>query len=326
MTRVSWLLPFRNAEAWLAGAVASMLADSTANDELILVDDGSSDAGLDQIPADPRIRLLRQPPLGITAALEKGRIAAQGRWIARMDADDISLPGRLEAQVRFLRNNPQVAVVGGRAELLPTPAPGDGMRLYVDWVNGLLDLHRELLVESPLFHPAVCMRADALQAVGGYRDGPFPEDYDLWLRLASAGHRLANLAQTVIRIRDRESRLTRTDPRYSKAAFRTVRCEFLQAGPLRSAKRVVVWGGKKGARPWIQWLARTEHQLVAVIDIVPGTERGGRPLLLPDALTSLDFDVLLVAVGRRGARELIREDIQRLRPDLREGVDWWALL
>ena len=324
--RVSWLLPFRNAERWISDAVASMLLDSTDQDEIILVDDGSTDSGIQQLPSDSRIRLLQQPPLGITAALEKGRQAAQGRWIARLDADDISLPGRIDAQIRFLEENPEVAVVGGQAELFETPSPGQGMRLYVDWVNGLTDLHRELLVESPLFHPAVCMRAEAIQAVGGYRDGPFPEDYDLWLRLVSAGHRLANLPVPVVQIRDRDSRLTRTDPRYSKAGFRMVRCDFLQFGPLQNPQRVVVWGGKKGARPWLQWLAKTAHELVAVIDIVPGTERGGRPLLPPEALATLDFDVLLVSVGRRGARELIRRDIQRIRPDLREGVDWWALL
>ena len=324
--RVSWLLPFRNAEAWIQEAVDSMLADSTDEDELILVDDGSTDSGADGLPDDPRIRLIRQEPKGITAALETGRRAARGLWIARMDSDDRTLPGRLNAQVEFLEANPDVAVVGGRAELLELPPPGQGMRLYVEWVNTLKDLHKELLVESPLFHPAACLRASAVEQVGGYRDGPFPEDYDLWLRLASRGHRLANLPETVIQIRDRGDRLTRTDPRYSKAAFRRVRCEFLQSGPLREPQKIVVWGGKKGARPWLQWLSQTPHELVAVIDIVPGAERAGRPLLPPEALTALDFDILLVSVGRRGARDLIREDIHRLRPDLEEGVDWWALL
>ena len=324
--RVSWLLPFRNAEPWIEEAVSSMLADSTDQDELVLVDDGSTDFGVDCVPKDPRIRLIRQEPQGITAALERGRQAARGLWIARMDADDRTLPGRITAQVDFLEANPDVAVVGGRAELLEQPPPGEGMRIYVEWVNRLTDLHRELLVESPLFHPATCLRASTLESVGGYRDGPFPEDYDLWLRLVSKGHRLANLPRTVVQIRDRGDRLTRTDPRYSKAAFRRVRCEFLQSGPLKAPKKVVVWGGKKGARPWLQWLSTTHHELVAVIDIVPGTERAGRPLLPPEALPGLHFDILLVSVGRRGARDLIRKDIHRLRPDLREGVDWWALL
>ena len=325
--RLSWLLPFRDARPWLSQAVESMLADSGPDDELILVDDGSTDSSADTLPADPRIRVFRQEAQGIAVALERGRAEARAPWIARMDADDITLRGRIDAQISLLSRFPELAVVGGRAELMETTPPaGEGMRLYVDWVNQLDDLHRELLVESPLFHPAVCMRASAIDAVGGYRDGSLPEDYDLWLRLVTAGHRIANLPQPVVKIRDRPNRLTRTDSRYSKAAFREARCEFLKQGPLKNPSKVVVWGGKKGARPWLQWLARESHELVAVIDIVPGTERGGTPLLPPAELASLEFDVLLVSVGRRGARELIRADIHRLRPDLVEGRDWWALL
>ena len=196
----------------------------------------------------------------------------------------------------------------------------------MSWVNGLEDPHPQLLVESPLFHPAVCFRASAVESVGGYRDGILPEDYDLWLRLVSAGHRLQNLPQEVVAIRDRSDRLTRSDPRYSKTAFRQVRQEFLERGPLARPSKVVVWGGRKGARPWIQWLKSKGHELVAVVDIVEGQERGGSPLVRPDALQHLDFDMLLVSVGRRGARELIREDIQRLRPELVEGRDWFAVL
>jgi glycosyltransferase involved in cell wall biosynthesis len=332
--RLSWLMPFRNAEAWIAEAVASMLADSGQNDELILVDDGSTDNSCAVLPEDPRIRLIRQGPLGIVAALETGRKAARAPYIARMDADDLSLPGRLKAQVGVLEAQPQLAAIGGRGEIhADGEAVGEGMRRYVDWVNGLDDLGQELLVESPLFHPAVCFRAAAVEAVGGYREGAIPEDYDLWLRLVSAGWKLANLPQNVVRIRDRPDRLTRSDPRYDKAAFRRVRQSFLAAGPLSKPSRVIVWGGKKGARPWLQWLAQQGHALVAVIDSFPGPAptgghrtRGGSPLLLPEDLPGLKADLLLVAVGRRGARELIRAEIAELCPHWKEGRDWWALL
>jgi hypothetical protein len=255
-----------------------------------------------------------------------------------MDADDTSLPGRLKAQVAALEARPNLAALGGRAEIHADGEPvGEGMLRYVDWVNGLGDVHqnvhRELLVESPLFHPAVCFRAAAVAAVGGYREGPFPEDYDLWLRLVSAGWTIDNLPQNIVRIRDRADRLTRTDPRYDKAGFRRVRQAFLAAGPLATRSRVIVWGGKKGARPWLQWLAKQGHELVAVIDSFPGPAptggartRGGSPLLLPKDLPGLQADLLLVAVGRRGARELIRAEIAERCPDWKEGRDWWALL
>lgn len=330
--RVSWLLPFRDAGDWIAEAVNSMIADSGPDDELVLVDDGSQDDSIAQIPQDPRIQLIRQAPLGIVEALETGRNAARAPWIARMDADDLTLPGRIEAQITALKADPELAAIGGRAEIhADGAAVGEGMQRYVNWVNSLDDLHRELLVESPLFHPAVCFRAEAVAQVGGYREGPFPEDYDLWLRLVNAGWKIANLPQTVIRIRDRAERLTRSDSRYDKKAFLLARQNFLAAGPLARPQRVAVWGGKKGARPWLQWLAKRGHSLVAVIDSFPGPggpnrTRGGSPLLLPDALPSLEIDLLLVSVGQRGARSLIRDEIEKRCPHWKEGVDWWALL
>ena len=203
--------------------------------------------------------------------------------------------------------------------------PNEGMALYVDWVNQLTCLHREILVESPLFHPAVLMRARAIEAVGGYRAGDLPEDYDLWLRLVSAGYRLAAVPRPVVRILDRDGRLTRTDPRYRREAFDRVKAEWLMAGPLKAPLRVAVWGaGRTGVR-WIRWLKSIGQQVVAVVDPFCTTERQGIPVSPPAALATLDADLLLVAVGSRGARAVIRSDLAAIRPDWVEGVDWWAL-
>jgi len=327
MTRVSWLIPFRDAEAWIAESIQSVLDEASETDEIILIDDGSTDSSVAKLPKDQRIRLLQQKPQGIVAALEAGRSIAKAEFIARMDADDHCLPGRINAQLAALRANPKLAAIGGQAEIHSDgDTVGEGMQRYVNWVNQLQDVHRELLVESPLFHPAVCFRAEAVEEVGGYRQGDFPEDYELWLRLVAAGWRIDNLPRKVVRIRDRPERLTRSDPRYNKAAFRHARQDFLGRTHLATPSRVVIWGGKKGARPWIQWLKATGHELVAVVDIVPGHERGGRPLVLPERLPNLDFDLLLVAVGQRGARTLIREELNQLCPHRIEGQDWFAVL
>ena len=87
-----------------------------------------------------------------------------------------------------------------------------------------------------------------------------------------------------------------------------------------------LWAGQRGGRPWLQWLKYSGHRVVAVLDITSAKERNRTPVLPPTALAELDFDLLLVAVGTRGARQKIRREIARLRPDLTEGRDWWALL
>jgi glycosyltransferase involved in cell wall biosynthesis len=321
--KVSWLLPVRDGQAWLGRAVRSGLAECAENDDFIVVDDGSTDNPEAVLPADRRLVLLRQPPLGIVAALEHGREAARGELIARLDCDDIALQGRMAAHRAAMAADPHLGAVGGQAELLGSL--GEGMERYVAWVNGLVDLHRALLVESPLFHPAVTFRAEAVAAVGGYRDGDFPEDYDLWLRLVAGGWSLAATAAPVVCLQDRPGRLTRSDPRYRRAAFLKLKLAHLAATRLSTPARVVVWGAGRSGRPWIRWLQEQGHTLPIVVDLFVTTERRGVPVVPPEALRGVSLDLLVVAVGARGARAEIRRMLADLRPDLREGTDWIAV-
>ena len=153
------------------------MAECAQQDEVVVVDDGSASSPAALLPKDERVVLVSQPPLGIGAALERGRAVCRGEWIARLDADDEAMPGRIAAQRAALEADGRLAVVGGRAQMFRDDgAVPEGMARYVDWVNGLEALHRELLVESPIFHPAALMRAAAVEAVGGYRDGDLPEE------------------------------------------------------------------------------------------------------------------------------------------------------
>lgn len=319
--KVAWLVPVRDGAPWLGEAVGSALAECGEGDEVVVVDDGSRDDPASVLPPDPRVRLIVQPPLGIVAALERGRRAIDAPLVARLDADDLALPGRLAAQKAALVADPRLAAVGGRAR--PGAMP-EGMARYVAWINGIRDVHRELLVESPLVHPSVLMRAEAVEDVGGYRAGPFPEDYDLWLRLA-VSWRLGVVDREVVAWRDRPGRLTRTDPRYGRAAFLPLKQAWIAQNVLPGRRRIVVWGAGKEGRPWLRWLREQGAPVVAALDIKPGTTRQGVPVLPPTALVGLDLDLLLVAVGARGARDEIRALLAELRPDLVEGRDWWAL-
>lgn len=320
---VSWLMPVRNGGAWLQRAVHSGLACCASDDEFIVVDDGSTDDPRQHLPSDRRIRFFQQPPLGIVAALEHGRAKARGAYIARLDCDDVALPGRIEAQLAAFSCDPQLGAVGGQAVL--DDALGEGMQRYVHWVNSLSDLTVARLIESPLFHPAVTFRADAVAAVGGYRDGDFPEDYDLWLRLVAAGWRIANVDLPVVRLQDRTDRLTRTDPRYRRNAFLTLKMAHLAETVLRKPSRVAVWGVGRSGRPWIRWLLAQGHQVVLLVDVGTAQNRQGIPVSPPQALAGVELDLLIVAVGARGARAQIRTFLTEHRADLREGEGWIAV-
>ncbi len=324
---VSWLLPVRDGARWLQCAVDSILADCAGRDEIIIVDDGSECRVREWLLPHPAMVVLEQAPTGIVAALERGRRRARGRYIARLDADDLVVVGRRDAQVAWLRDRPEMGAVGGRADMVDLSGQpvGGGMKRYVEWVNGVRDHRAELLVESPLFHPAVMFRAEAVARVGGYRAGEFPEDYDLWLRLVGAGYGLGAVDRLVVTLRDHGQRLTRTDGRYSRAAFLQLKLDWAARHLLRPGMRIAIWGAGRAGRPWMRFVQEQGCMLGAVFDLRAGGMRHGVPVQAWPALADADFDLLLVCVGVAQARTEIREAIGRLRPDLREGESWWAV-
>src|SRR5262249_41208944 len=159
--------------------------------------------------------------------------------------DDVCHPDRLRAQKARLDAHPALSVLGTRVRLLGEARDNQGMRDYVDWLNGLLDheaIVRDLFVESPLAHPTVMMRAEALRALGGYRSFDGPEDYDLWLRAHAAGLVFGKLPEVLLDWRDAPARLSRTDPRYAADRFRAVKLAALERGALANGRPIVVWG------------------------------------------------------------------------------------
>ncbi len=280
------------------------------------MDDGSSDATGEILAAwagrDPRVRVLRGEGGGIAAALEAARIAAAAPLLARMDADDVALPQRLERQVAFLTERRELAACGCRVELFPAGELGSGYRRYERWLNALTtpeSLRRDLFVECPVAHPALVVRTAVLGALGGWRDEGWPEDYDLLLRLHRAGLRVANVAETLLRWRVRPGRVSRVSPAYAPAAFRRCKAHFLVRGELPEGRHLVVWGAGRVGKPLARELARQGRPVAAFVDIDPrkiGQEIHDLPVLSPAELAGHPGAYVLVAVGAPGAREEIR--------------------
>lgn len=331
--RTSFLLPVRDGESTLEAAITSICCQTDPDFELLIVDDNSSDQtlSLSQSVDDSRIRVLINPGNGLVDALNFGLEQARGTYIARMDADDRAVSNRLERQLPYFQE-PSLGVLDGQVEFFTTHGPVPrGMNIYGSWVNSVItpeDFDRELLVESPVVHPAATYRRDVVQAIGGYRDGPFPEDYDLWLRLHAAGFRLQKVPETLVHMRDHADRLTRTDPRYNRAGFRLVRQEWLASTQLTEPKRIVLFGSGKESGPWLRWLKDHGHTVTAIVDVAPdriGRQRLGVPIISIQQLQDVDADFGLFLVSARGARQHVRPALKQLKPDWVEGRDWWAV-
>jgi len=212
---VSVLMPAYNAERYVAEAVESILNQTFRDFEFLIVDDGSTDRTKSILETyaldDERIRLTSRPNTGLVVALNEMLDKAQAPYIARMDADDIALPNRIERQVAYMRSHPDCAVVSGRA--LVIDPDGDPLcEWFSEQIHEEIDrAHINSLQGSCLCHPAAMIRAESVRMVGGYRRDAWPaEDLDLWLRLAEIG-RLAILPDLVLKYRNYPSSISNSN-------------------------------------------------------------------------------------------------------------------
>ncbi|MDT8440301.1 MAG: glycosyltransferase [Desulfuromonadales bacterium] len=316
MPRVSILLPVRDEERLLPAALKSLARQTMQDWELIAVDDGSSD-GTATILAraarkDARIRVLQRPPAGLVAALNHGLAVCRAELVARMDADDICDPRRLELQVAQLEHEPTTTLLACRVRHFPRSAIRGGFLAYEAWQNSLLthaEIVRDFYVESPFAHPSVVFRRRAVEAVGGYRDMGWAEDYDLWLRLKLAGARFARRPETLLYWRDRADRLSRTGDHCTLAAFRACKVHFLCRDYLAGTDRVTLWGAGKEGKAWRLALAGQGIAVERWIEIDRnkiGQTIHGAPVVDLQQLTAGQGKIL-ITVGAKGARQQIRE-------------------
>jgi len=208
---ISVLMPVYNTERYLSEAIESILNQTYENFEFIIVDDGSTDRSSlilqEYAETDSRIRLIRQENTGMVGALNRGLKETAAPLIARMDADDVALPHRLEAQLKFMENHPEHVVVGGHTYFIDPD--GQILKLY----RLALD-HNEIeerLLQGgggAVVHAAAMFRKSAIEEAGGYRkDFEFIEDFDLYLRLLKIG-KFANLDRVVYHYRHHLENIT----------------------------------------------------------------------------------------------------------------------
>lgn len=204
--QVSVLMPAYNVERYVAEATESVLSQTYENFEFLIIDDGSTDGTLPIVESyarkDERVRVISHANMGMGASLNQALDLARNEWIVRMDADDIMLPHRIERQVAFVKDNPDVAVAstgsyfideGGR--IIGNYQPPLKSRAHVKE----LIQHNELIA---FHHPSVIMRRSVVKKVGGYRPEFWPcDDLDLWNRIAERGYVILNQPEYLLRYR-----------------------------------------------------------------------------------------------------------------------------
>src|SRR3954471_12947857 len=206
---VSVLMPVRNGEAFLRDAVESVLAEPLSDLELVVVDNCSTDSTptilAEYAGKDSRVRVHRQEGNNLAGLLNRGFELCRAPLFARLDADDVCVRGRLQTQVEFMADHPEVVLLGGQALLVNEEGEDFATAQYPLEDR---ELRAALATGNPFVHSAIAMSRAAFEVVGGYRENlDNAEDLDLWLRLAERGQ-LANLPHPVVKYRIHASQVS----------------------------------------------------------------------------------------------------------------------
>jgi glycosyltransferase involved in cell wall biosynthesis len=307
---VTVLLAVHDGEAYVRTALASVLGQTFSDLELVVVDDASTD----RTPAilasvgDPRMRVVRnEAQLGLAASLNRGLDDARGRYVARLDADDVAMPRRLERQLARLRATPNIGVVGSAVlELLDASRVGA--------MHAMPTLPQEVrwaaLFNSPFFHPAVVVDRDVLDRHELRYDASFEEseDYDLWSRLLEVADG-DNVPDPLVLYRVHpEQASQRRRELQRECRLRVARRAIATVAPDLSPEEVeLAW--RVGAGEAVE-TASTQQAVEAYLDLVDAFERGAGRAARPTAARALmRFGATLPAAsGARVAAAALRLD------------------
>lgn len=226
---ISIIMPVYNASLFLREAIDSILEQTYTDFELIIINDGSTDNSEDIIGyyTDNRIVYLRNKTnLKLIESLNKGLRHAKGKYIARMDSDDMALPNRLALQVEYMEKHCDVVLCGSQIEYIDE----NGVLLQNSPVYPIegADLISYSLFKSPIAHPAAMMRRNVLVVHNIYYDADYPhaEDVRLWFELMKYG-RVVNLSQKLLKYRISEGQVTNRHREQQKISAFNARNEFV---------------------------------------------------------------------------------------------------
>ncbi len=320
---ISIVLPVWNAEETITNAVNSVLSQTLSDLELIVVNDGSTDSTSEIVNTiaanDNRLRQITIAHAGVAEAFNTGLREAKWKYIARMDADDEMSITRLEKQVQYLAEHPEIGVVSSLVEYGGDRKTQEGYALHVDWINTLISPDQIALnrfVESPVCNPSVMFRKELVDKFGEARSGNFPEDYEMWLRWMDAGVLFAKIPEVLFTWNDLPSRLTRNDERYSTEAFERAKTDYLVKFIRQNNstnRNLFLCGAGRITRKKSSFLISSGMSIGGYVDIDQnkiGKVYEDIPVIGLDELPAKELCYVVSYVGNRGAREEIRKALR----------------
>lgn len=309
---VSIIMPVYNGEMYLGEAIESILNQTYTNFEYLIINDGSTDNSLDIIDKyarkDKRIVAISRENKGLVASLNEGIALAKGKYIARMDADDISLPNRIEQELRYLEENSDVDILGSNIEIIGD-VDKERKEGYIKWFNSSLNetnIEEKFLEGCALSHPSVMIKKQ-LFAHLKYRDNYCAEDYDLWMRALKQGFKIRKIEEVLLQYRIHADSKSHTDQRNRRQFFDNVniKLDYIEGKYINSKVKVVIWGASNGGLIVNQVLkTRGYYETSGFIDKYKSGIIEGLNIYKPEQLEDLEFDYIFIA-SSPGKEEII---------------------
>ncbi len=251
---VSILIPFKNTELFLPECIASIQNQTHLEWEVIAVDDHSSDKSRQILQScankDPRIKVLTNTGNGIIMAMRTAYTASSGRFITRMDSDDVMKPEKIRTMVSALQNSGPGKMALGKVRYFSASGISNGYRRYEVWLNNLTHTGRnfeERYKECVIPSPCWMLHREDLDLCGAFNENRYPEDYDLAFRMFAAGLTPIPCEDVLHMWRDYDTRTSRTSEHYAQNYFLDLKVYYFLKLEWDVNRPLVIWGaGNKG--------------------------------------------------------------------------------
>lgn len=294
-------MPVYNGESFLIESIESILKQTFKNFEFIIINDGSTDSSLNIIrkyaAQDSRIQVIDRQNKGLVVSLNEGISLAKGKYIARMDADDISLPERLEQQFEYLENNPEITILGTYIEAFGNE--GEEAELTNLWFNEKLisdNIHKKFSIGCPIAHPTVMMKTEFVKAEKYSYKYTIIEDYELWMRALKKGYKIANLDKVLLKYRVHNNSKSKLEKGRIKLKQR-VACKLENFFDIKK-RDVLVWGAGFGGEVFTDYIKNSEwRNKINILAVVDKTKEGyinGIEIIKPNEIGKMGYEFVFI--------------------------------
>ncbi|MGR3812245.1 glycosyltransferase family 2 protein [Jiulongibacter sp. NS-SX5] len=325
---IDLILPFYQNADTLEAAIQSLIDQTFQDFKIILVsnnaDDGSISIAQKWQSKDDRIQLLFEPRQGVAYAFNTGILAGQSPFIARMDGDDKAEPEKLEKQIKYLKDNPQVAAVATQTSFSSSIKASEGFLHFVNWQNAIISPEEHFnarFYESPVANPTILFRRELIDQYGLVDTSDAPEDYELYLRWMDHGEQIAKLPEPLLTWNDHPNRLTRTHQNYSEESFQNVRYSYLAKylNEVGRDREIVICGASKNILLKANRLQEAGIWITAHTDVIHRQPDGVNFIPLSKALENKSF-YFVSLIAKRDVYQEIKKLF--LSKGLTEGEDF----